>query len=60
VPGVLFASQGLAGCPHPSYQDFPGLAIDSAPQPGKGTAPPKVDAQDQDKVEERLKSLGYL
>jgi predicted AlkP superfamily phosphohydrolase/phosphomutase len=60
VPGVLFASQGLAGCPHPSYQDFPGLAIDTAPQPGKGAAPPKIDAQDQEKVEERLKSLGYL
>lgn len=60
VPGVLFSPQGLRGNSSPSYRDIPELAIDSAPQPGRGTPPPRIEVQDQDEVEDRLKSLGYL
>lgn len=60
VPGVLFTTNGLADFPAPSYRDFPILAIDAAPKKGGGAPPPKLEREDQEKVEERLKSLGYL
>ena len=60
VPGVIFSAQGLRGNPRPSYRDIPELAINAAPQPGRGSPPPKIEVQDQDEVEDRLKSLGYL
>ncbi len=60
VPGVIFSPQGLRGNTHPSYRDIPELAIDAAPQPGRGAPPPRVEVQDQEEVEQRLKSLGYL
>lgn len=60
VPGVLFYSGDLNGCPTPSYRDIPALAIDAAPDARHSVPPPQLSAEDQDKVEERLKSLGYL
>jgi predicted AlkP superfamily phosphohydrolase/phosphomutase len=60
VPGVLFSSGGLSEFSNPSYRDFPGLAIDAAPD-ARGVTPPKtLSDEDQEKVEERLRSLGYL
>jgi len=60
VPGVIFSSNGLQDFSSPSYQDFPILAIDIEPDRRGSRPPPKLDAQDQELVEERLKSLGYL
>jgi predicted AlkP superfamily phosphohydrolase/phosphomutase len=60
VPGVLFSSQKLDKYPHPSYRDIPALAVDSAPKTGGAGPAPKLASEDQEKVEERLKSLGYL
>lgn len=60
VPGVLFSSEGLDGYDRPSYRDIPGLTIGMTPE-GKGAAPPpSVAGEDDDVLEERLKSLGYL
>jgi len=60
VPGVLFYSGDLSNYPAPSYRDIPSLAIDAAPDARGATPPPTLSAEDQEKVEERLKSLGYL
>jgi len=60
VPGIIFSSNGLKDFSSPNYQDFPILAIDVAPDRRGSRPPPKLDAQDQELVEERLKSLGYL
>lgn len=60
VPGVLFYSGDLSNYPTPSYRDIPALAIDAAPDARGATPPPTLSAEDQKKVEERLKSLGYL
>lgn len=60
VPGVLFYSEDLSSYPTPSYRDIPALAIDSAPDARGATPPPTLSTEDQEKVEERLKSLGYL
>jgi predicted AlkP superfamily phosphohydrolase/phosphomutase len=60
VPGVLFCNQGLAGLAHPSYLDFPALAIGVTLESGSAAAPPSYTEEDQEIVEERLRSLGYL
>ena len=61
VPGVLFCNQGLASFSTPSYKDIPYLAIDMALDSKRTLPPPTPSAdEDQDAVEERLKSLGYL
>ena len=60
VPGVLFASRSLAGAPEPSFREFPALAIDATPDAHGSTPPPQSGGEDQEKVEERLRSLGYL
>jgi predicted AlkP superfamily phosphohydrolase/phosphomutase len=60
VPGVLFYSGDLSGYPAPSYRDIPALAIDAAPDARGAAPPPTLSGEDQEKVEERLKSLGYL
>lgn len=60
VPGILFADRDLPNYPHPSYRDIPALSIDAAPDTRGATPPPTLSAEDQEKVEERLKSLGYL
>lgn len=60
VPGVLFCSQGLDFTHQPSYRDFPELATGWAIEINHSSTPPSGHDEDQDLVEERLKSLGYL
>jgi hypothetical protein len=60
VPGSLFSSRGLADFPHPSYRDFPMLAIGEELEAGSSAPPPASDSEDEAVIEERLKSLGYL
>jgi predicted AlkP superfamily phosphohydrolase/phosphomutase len=71
VPGVLFCNQGLRNYPDPSYQDIPALTIGMTPSdqtvppssPDRGKSPPpppSVSNEDQEAIEERLRSLGYL
>jgi predicted AlkP superfamily phosphohydrolase/phosphomutase len=60
VPGVIFASRGLADFPNPSYADIPPLAIDAEPD-ATGSGPRQgAGGEDEGIVEERLRSLGYL
>jgi hypothetical protein len=60
VPGVLFCNQGLSNYPDPSFRDFPALAIGSALDSGDAAPPPSFSKEDQETIEERLRSLGYL
>lgn len=60
VPGVLFASTGLAAFPNPTYRDIPALTIDAAPDPNRASTSRPYTDEDQEIVEERLRSLGYL
>jgi predicted AlkP superfamily phosphohydrolase/phosphomutase len=60
VPGVIFASEGLADFTQPSYRDIPALAMGKAPDSDGGAPPPVLADEDSVIVEERLKSLGYL
>jgi predicted AlkP superfamily phosphohydrolase/phosphomutase len=61
VPGVLFCNQGLANFPNPSYRDIPALSIGkNVESKGEIKPPPTSGNEDQQIVEERLKSLGYL
>ena len=60
VPGILFCNQGLANFPEPSYRDMPVLATGEEIQGGGSAPPPSFSDEDQEILEERLKSLGYL
>ena len=61
VPGVLFCSDGLGNFPRPTYKDIPALSIGMAVSSQGNLPPPKPPQdEDQEKVNERLKSLGYL
>jgi predicted AlkP superfamily phosphohydrolase/phosphomutase len=61
VPGVLFCNQGLSNYPQLSYKDIPPLAIDMVLDDSGASPPPKPPGdEDEDVLEERLKSLGYL
>jgi predicted AlkP superfamily phosphohydrolase/phosphomutase len=60
VPGVLFCNQGLTDFPNPSYCDIPALTIGAAPNLSDSAPPPPFSDEDEDIVEERLRSLGYL
>lgn len=63
VPGVIFCEKGLQGLTNPSYRDIPGLTIGKDLEPPQGSQrPPKtaLDEDDQQALEERLRSLGYL
>ena len=60
VPGVIFSDTGLADFPNPTYRDVPALTIGAAPDPNRATAPAPYSDEDQEIVEERLRSLGYL
>jgi predicted AlkP superfamily phosphohydrolase/phosphomutase len=60
VPGVLFSNQGLDNFPQPSYRDFPVLAIGEELEGGSSAPPPTISDEEQEMLEERLKSLGYL
>ena len=60
VPGVLFSNQGLGNFPQPSFRDFPVLATGEEVEGGPAAHPPSISDEDQEILEERLKSLGYL
>ena len=60
VPGVLFSNQGLGNFPQPSFRDFPVLAIGEEVEGVPSVPPPSISDEDQEMLEERLKSLGYL
>jgi predicted AlkP superfamily phosphohydrolase/phosphomutase len=60
VPGVLFSNQGLKNFPNPSYSEFPVLAINKEIGLRKDISAPTFSDEDQEKIDERLKELGYL
>jgi predicted AlkP superfamily phosphohydrolase/phosphomutase len=60
VPGILFCNQGLSEFPSPSYRDFPALTIEATPALSSSAPPPSYGDEDEEIVEERLRSLGYL
>jgi predicted AlkP superfamily phosphohydrolase/phosphomutase len=60
VPGVLFSNQGLKNFTSPSYLEFPLLAINKEIDLKKEISSPTYSDEDQEKVNERLKELGYL
>jgi hypothetical protein len=60
VPGVLFADKGLSEFPRPSYRDFPLLAIGALPEQRDAPPPTALSNEDEEAVQKRLRSLGYL
>jgi predicted AlkP superfamily phosphohydrolase/phosphomutase len=63
VPGVIFCERGLSGLINPSYRDIPGLTIGKDlehPEESQPPSKPSLDGDDQQALEDRLKSLGYL
>jgi predicted AlkP superfamily phosphohydrolase/phosphomutase len=60
VPGVIFASRGLGDFPSPSYYDIPALTIDASPDTTRFTPPSDLGGEDEEIIEERLRSLGYF
>jgi predicted AlkP superfamily phosphohydrolase/phosphomutase len=65
VPGVLFSNQDISHYAHPSYQDIPSLVIGKELDHSDAPPPPRfrqegLGDEDQEIVEERLRSLGYL
>jgi hypothetical protein len=60
VPGVLFSSRGLRDISSPSFADIPMLTIDKELKPSQEVEAPQYSDEDQEKIEERLKELGYL
>jgi predicted AlkP superfamily phosphohydrolase/phosphomutase len=61
VPGVLFSNQDLGNFPHPSYRDIPALTIGATlERSGSAPPPPSYSDEDEEILEERLRSLGYL
>jgi predicted AlkP superfamily phosphohydrolase/phosphomutase len=60
VPGVLFVNRDLADLPRPSYRDIPMLTVGEEPDQTASGPPPSVAEEDEELLEERLRSLGYL
>lgn len=60
VPGVIFSERALADFPNPTFRDIPALTIGAAPDPSRVPMPAPSPEEDQEIVEERLRSLGYL
>jgi predicted AlkP superfamily phosphohydrolase/phosphomutase len=60
VPGVIFTTHETGNLRSPSYRDIPYLAIGSAPDPGSSNPPPTLSVEENDIIEERLRSLGYF
>jgi len=60
VPGVLFGNFDMSNFPSPSYRDIPALAIGASPDSRGASPPSEMSDEDQESLEERLKSLGYL
>lgn len=62
VPGVLFSNRSLANWKHPSYQDFPAIALgkDLNKKTASTSPRPFNEDEDEEQIEKRLKDLGYL
>jgi predicted AlkP superfamily phosphohydrolase/phosphomutase len=60
VPGVLFSNHGLEDVSNPSYSDIPLLALRKEIDPRRELTGPSYSDEDQEKINERLKELGYL
>jgi len=60
VPGVLLSNRNLGACPQPTYRDVPSLVLGKDLDQGGIAPPPRFSHEDQELVEERLRSLGYL
>jgi predicted AlkP superfamily phosphohydrolase/phosphomutase len=60
VPGVLFMNRPIPDSATLSYRDFPYLSIDEDPDENGGGPSHTSGSEDQEVLEERLKSLGYL
>jgi hypothetical protein len=60
VPGVLFSNHGLENFSHPSYEDIPTLVLGDKVISDDSNAPKYPAGEDNEVLEERLKSLGYL
>ena len=60
VPGVLFSNRRLNDLPRPSYQDIPTLVLGEKVKSSDSAPPSFPSDEERDKLEERLKSLGYL
>jgi predicted AlkP superfamily phosphohydrolase/phosphomutase len=60
VPGVIFANHGLGNFPKPTYADFPRLTLDKEIVHSDKDVDPRLSDEDQEKVNQRLKELGYL
>lgn len=60
VPGVIFANGELEHISQPSYYDIPFLTIGEAPDVRGGGPPDDISAEDEEVIQERLKSLGYF
>jgi hypothetical protein len=60
VPGVLFSTHDLSNLPNPSYRDIPVLVLGKEIDPRRELAGPTYSDEDQEKINQRLKELGYL
>jgi len=60
VPGVLFSNRGFDDISHPSYREFPYIAIGMKPKARAAKKPPTLESEEQAELEERLIGLGYL
>ena len=62
VPGVIFSNQDLSNSYSLSYKDIPILTIGKEVEQSNKHIPPSPTSNDEDQeiIEERLKSLGYL
>ncbi|HEX6303012.1 MAG TPA: alkaline phosphatase family protein [Anaerolineales bacterium] len=60
VPGVIFANGELEHISRPSYYDIPFLTIGEGPDARGGGPPDDISTEDEEVIQERLKSLGYF
>ena len=60
VPGVVFANHTLENLTNLSYRDIPYLTIGEAPHADQHAPPPSISREEDEVVQERLKSLGYF
>jgi predicted AlkP superfamily phosphohydrolase/phosphomutase len=60
VPGVVFSTHGLGEVSNPSYSDFPSMVLGKEINPREEVSAPEFREEEQEKVDERLRELGYL
>jgi hypothetical protein len=60
VPGVIFSTDGLKDFRDPSYKDIPFLTLGKEIDPRRDLSGPTYSDEDQDKINERMRELGYL